>query len=103
MSLLSVLLNTLILVVAGGALALLAGSLLAWVNERTDADLGAFGDILPLAPLMVPPIAGVIGWVVLLDPAPACSTTLSAGCWASPAYGSPRAPSTPIRGPAWYW
>jgi iron(III) transport system permease protein len=67
-SLLTILLNTFILVVAGGAVALATGALLAWINERTDAALGFVGDILPLAPLMVPPIAGVIGWVVLLDP-----------------------------------
>ncbi len=67
-SLIPVFINTVVVVLAGGALALLIGSALSWVNERTDAGLGALGDLLPLAPLMVPPIAGVIGWVVLLDP-----------------------------------
>src|SRR5581483_6696516 len=67
-SLATVLANTAIVVVAGGALALAIGSGLSWINERTDATLGWLADILPLAPLMVPPIAGVIGWVVLLDP-----------------------------------
>jgi iron(III) transport system permease protein len=67
-SLLGVLANTLLMVVGGSAVALTFGTLLAWLNERTDASIGSLGDLLPLAPLMVPPIAGVIGWVVLLDP-----------------------------------
>lgn len=67
-SLITVLLNTMIMVVAGGALALVGGSALAWINERTDGSVRRIGGVLPLAPLMVPPIAGVIGWVVLLDP-----------------------------------
>jgi iron(III) transport system permease protein len=67
-SLVTVLVNTVVVVVAGGALALVVGSGLSWINERTDASLGAVADVLPLAPLMVPPIAGVIGWVVLMDP-----------------------------------
>jgi iron(III) transport system permease protein len=64
----TVMLNTVIVVVGGTLLALAGGSTLAWINERTDANLGRAGDLLPLAPLIVPPVAGVMGWVVLLDP-----------------------------------
>jgi iron(III) transport system permease protein len=63
-----VLWNTAVVVLSGSALALLAGAALACVSERTDASLGALGELLPLAPMVVPPIAGVIGWAVLLDP-----------------------------------
>jgi len=60
--------NTVILVAASGALAIAVGGLFAWLNERTDARLGWVTDILPLIPLLVPNIAGVIGWVMLLSP-----------------------------------
>jgi iron(III) transport system permease protein len=60
--------NTTILVLCSGALALVIGSLLAWINERTDASLASLGRILPLAPLLIHPLASASGWVVLLDP-----------------------------------
>ena len=60
--------NTVIVVVGGAIIGLVVGTLIAWVNERTDADLGLFGELLPLSSLLLPPIAGVIGWAVLLDP-----------------------------------
>jgi iron(III) transport system permease protein len=63
-----VLRNTFLLVVAAGTLALTISALLAWVNERTDAGLGLMGELLPLVPLLIPPLAGVSGWVVLFDP-----------------------------------
>jgi iron(III) transport system permease protein len=61
--------NTAIDVLGSAALALVVGALLAWLNERTDASLGTLGELLPLAPLLTPPLAGVIGLVVLFDPA----------------------------------
>jgi len=64
----TVLWNTFVVVVGGTAIALVIGSALAWANERSDASLGWIGHMLPLAALIVPPIAGVIGWAVLLDP-----------------------------------
>ncbi|MCO5731588.1 iron ABC transporter permease [Rhizobium sp. SSA_523] len=60
--------NTVIVVTGATAIALVIGSALAWANERTDASLGFIGQLLPLAALIVPPVAGVIGWAVLLDP-----------------------------------
>jgi iron(III) transport system permease protein len=63
-----VFMNTLIVVVLGATIATIAGSILAWISERTDGNIGVLGELLPLAPLLVPPIAGVIGWAVLLDP-----------------------------------
>jgi iron(III) transport system permease protein len=60
--------NTLIVVAGGAAIATVFGTALAYINERTDANMGLLGELLPLAPLLVPSIAGVIGWAVLLDP-----------------------------------
>lgn len=64
----TVLWNTFVVVTGGTVIALVLGSALAWANERSDASLGWIGQLLPLAALIVPPIAGVIGWAVLLDP-----------------------------------
>lgn len=63
-----ILLNTFILMVASGVCGTLIGGLLAWFNERTDARMGVVTDAMPLVPFLVPPIAGAIGWVVLLSP-----------------------------------
>jgi iron(III) transport system permease protein len=60
--------NTVVVVVASSAIALVLGSLLAWLNERTDARMGTLTDSLPLIPFLLPPIAGAIGWVLLLSP-----------------------------------
>ncbi len=67
-ALLRVLRNTALVVFGGAALATVVGAVLAFINERTDGSLGASGELLPLAPMIVPPIAGVIGWAILLDP-----------------------------------
>lgn len=60
--------NTLIVVAVSTVLALIIGALLAWVNERTDAGLGVITETMPLLPFMLPPIAGSIGWVLLMAP-----------------------------------
>jgi iron(III) transport system permease protein len=60
--------NTLVAVLAAAALALVVGSVLAWLNERTDAGLGWFGSFMPLMPLLIPPIAMGAGWVFLASP-----------------------------------
>jgi iron(III) transport system permease protein len=62
------LLNTLVVVGASSLIALVVGAALAWLNERTDARMGSFTDSLPLITYLVPPIAGAIGWVLLLSP-----------------------------------
>lgn len=63
-----VLWNTFRVVGAASVLGLIGGSTLAWLNERTDGGLKGLGDFMPVAPLMLPSITGVLGWVVLLDP-----------------------------------
>lgn len=48
--------------------AVVIGSFFAWLNERTDIGMAAIARILPIVPLLVPPIAGAIGWVLLAAP-----------------------------------
>lgn len=63
----TLLFNTLVVVGASSLLALVVGSIMAWINERTDAGMGIVSDALPLIPFLLPPIAGAIGWVLLLS------------------------------------
>lgn len=60
--------DTVLVIGVSSALALVIGALLAWINERTDAGLGAAGDALPLIPLFLPAVALAVGWVVLASP-----------------------------------
>lgn len=64
----TVLSHTLFAVGASALFALMLGSLLAWLNERTDARMGAYTDALPVMPLLMPSIGMAIGWVLLLSP-----------------------------------
>lgn len=66
--LLSVLGNTFFAVGVSTVLAVAIGAVLAWLNERTDASLGAFGAVLPVIPLLLPSVALTIGWVFLCAP-----------------------------------
>lgn len=66
----AVLTTTLLAVLGSTLLATLLGTVFAWLNERTDANLGRVGDVLPILPLLVPPLAGAIGWVLLASPGP---------------------------------
>lgn len=60
--------NTFFVAGTSSALALAIGASFAWLIERTDARTGLASEFLPLVPLLVPQIAGVIGWVILLSP-----------------------------------
>jgi iron(III) transport system permease protein len=60
--------NTLIVVAASSAIAIVIGGTIAWLNERTDARMGAVSDFLPMIPFLFPAIASAIGWVFLLSP-----------------------------------
>jgi iron(III) transport system permease protein len=66
--LLPVLSDTAIIVVGSTVLAVIIGVLLAWAHERTDGNLGWVGEILPLSTLIIPAVAGVVGWIILFDP-----------------------------------
>lgn len=60
--------DTLLAAGASAICALALGSLLAWLSERTDASLGVVSENLPLLTFLLPPIAGAIGWLLLLSP-----------------------------------
>jgi iron(III) transport system permease protein len=60
--------NTIIVVAGGSSVALVFGAVLALINERTDGGFRGLGSFMPVAPLMLPSITGVLGWVVLFDP-----------------------------------
>lgn len=63
-----VFLNTAIIVGASTVFAVLIGSMLAWINERTDAQLGPMGSLMPIIPLLIPNVAMSIGWVFIAAP-----------------------------------
>lgn len=60
--------NTVVMVAVSGLLAVIIGGAIAWFNERTDAQIPWVAEYLPLIPLMIPNIACVIGWVMLIAP-----------------------------------
>lgn len=62
------LVQTTVVVSVSGVIAIVVGSAMAWLSERTDARLGALTDVIPMLPFVLPPIAGTIGWVLLLSP-----------------------------------
>jgi len=61
----SVLLNTAIVLVIALPISLAVATVFAWLMERTDARIGWASTILPLIPLMVPSLAGTVGWIAL--------------------------------------
>src|SRR5690606_28854443 len=61
------LLNTLAHLLVSGPVALVFGSLLAWIVERTDARIGVLSELLPVVPFFMPPVAGAIGWLLLMS------------------------------------
>lgn len=63
-----VLSNTFIAVSVSTVFAVAIGAIFAWLNERTDANLGLFGSVLPIIPLLLPSVALTIGWVFLGAP-----------------------------------
>ncbi|WP_169979569.1 iron ABC transporter permease [Microbispora sp. H10836] len=62
-----VLRDTTIVVVSAVAIALVVGSLFAWLNERTDARMGVLTDVLPIVNFLMPGIATAVGWLLLLS------------------------------------
>lgn len=63
-----VLMNTAIAIGASTLLALIVGAVMAWLNERTDANLGVVGLVLPVIPLLMPGVALAIGWAFIGAP-----------------------------------
>lgn len=63
-----VLWNTFVMVSCASLIALVFATGLALIAERTDGGLKGIGNFMPVAPLMLPSVTGVLGWVVLFDP-----------------------------------
>ncbi|WP_323015168.1 iron ABC transporter permease [Devosia sp.] len=63
-----VLWNTFVMVASSSVIALIFSTALALIAERTDGGLPGIGNFMPVAPLMLPSVTGVLGWVVLFDP-----------------------------------
>ncbi|ADO43022.1 ABC transporter permease [Ketogulonicigenium vulgare] len=63
-----VFLNTAIVVGISTAFAVAIGGSLAWINQRTDAGMGAVGGLMPIIPLLIPNVAMSIGWVFIAAP-----------------------------------
>lgn len=62
-----ILFNTVVLVASSGVLALFFGALFAWLMERTDARIRSLAGLMPMLPMLMPAIAGAVGWVFLLS------------------------------------
>jgi iron(III) transport system permease protein len=54
--------------VATATLVLVIGGFLAWLVERTDSRVRAFADLFTLAPILMPSILLISGWILLLGP-----------------------------------
>jgi len=61
-------LDTVTVVLVSSLLAVVIGFLLAWANTRTDARFGVLNEVFPYLPFLLPPIAGAVGWTMLLSP-----------------------------------
>ena len=59
---------TVLLAFASSFFAVILGTLLAWCASLLPQRIRVAGEIVPLLPLVVPPVAAVTGWVFLLSP-----------------------------------
>jgi len=62
------LLNTVVIVIVSGMIAVVCGSVLAWLVVRTNARIKWLGSVLPLLPFVLPALVGTMGWTMLLSP-----------------------------------
>ena len=62
------LLNSLLFAAVTATLVLLVGVLLVWIVERTDARVRLMADMFVLAPIVMPAVILVNGWIMLLSP-----------------------------------
>lgn len=60
--------TTFFVVGCASAISTAIGFVLAYFNERTDARMGIFTDMVPFVPLLMPSIAGAYGWVLTMAP-----------------------------------
>lgn len=64
----STLSTTVLLALASSILALLIGGVVAWCATLLPARFRRVGQIIPLLPLVLPGIAAVTGWIIMLSP-----------------------------------
>jgi iron(III) transport system permease protein len=64
----SLVVSTLGVVLGSTCIAVVVGATFAWLNERTDIGMTWLMRAMPIVPLLLPPIAGAIGWVLLAAP-----------------------------------
>ncbi|WP_157100306.1 ABC transporter permease [Rhodoplanes sp. Z2-YC6860] len=62
------LVNSLVFAALTATLTMLAAILLLWITERTDARVRMMADIFVLAPIVMPAVVLVNGWIMLLSP-----------------------------------
>jgi iron(III) transport system permease protein len=62
------LLNSIVLSAITATLALVFGGALAWTAARTDSMVRHFVDLFALAPVLIPSVVFVAGWILLLGP-----------------------------------
>jgi iron(III) transport system permease protein len=62
------LLNSVLYATATASLVLVIGGFLAWLIERTDSRVRAFADAFVLAPILMPSVLLISGWILLLGP-----------------------------------
>lgn len=60
--------NTILLVVCATGASLVIGTALAWLNEKTNVRMRGISSIVPILPLLMPPVAGALGYVFLFSP-----------------------------------
>ena len=53
---------------ATATLVLVIGGFLAWLIERTDSRMRAFADLFTLAPILMPSVLLISGWILLMGP-----------------------------------
>ena len=62
------LVNSLVFATATATLVLVIGGGLAWAAARTDSAVRHFVDLFALAPILIPSVVFVAGWILLLGP-----------------------------------
>lgn len=63
-----ILLDTTIIIVSSCLLATAIATVMAWLNERTNASIGRIGRIMPVFPFLMPAIALPLGWLFIAAP-----------------------------------
>jgi iron(III) transport system permease protein len=64
----SALANSALYAAATASLVLVIGGFLAWLVERTDSRVRRFADLFTLAPILMPSVLLISGWILLLGP-----------------------------------